>query len=141
MQEPLPATGPYMFETYDPKEGLVLVRNPHFREWSPVAQPDGYPDRIVWRFGIEVGKAVDQVTEGDVDWVWSELGLSDLAPIMRQTPELVHSYTQTVTWYMSLGTTRPPFDDVLVRRALNFAVDRSRVVELFGGPEQARPTC
>ena len=141
MQEPLPATGPYMFETYDPKEGLVLVRNPHFRECSPVAQPDGYPDRIVWRFGIEGGKAVDQVTEGDVDWVWSELGLSDLAPIMRQTPELVHSYTQTVTWYMSLGTTRPPFDDVRVRRALNFAVDRSRVVELFGGSEQARPTC
>src|SRR6266545_1808078 len=43
---PLPATGPYMIESYDPKEGLALVRNPHFREWSPVAQPDGYPDRI-----------------------------------------------------------------------------------------------
>ena len=55
---PLPATGPYMFESYDPKEGLVLVRNPHFREWSPVAQPDGYPDRIEWTFRvIQIGRA------------------------------------------------------------------------------------
>lgn len=140
VREPLPATGPYMFETYDPKEGFTLVRNPHFREWSHVAQPDGYPDRIVWRFGIEQGDAVDQVIGGDLDWVYSE-ALSDFGRIMRQAPELVHSYPLTQTWYMSLGTTRPPFNDPLVRRALNLAVDRDRVVELFGGSDQARLTC
>ena len=26
-----------------------LVRNPHFVRWSSAAQPDGYPDQIVWK--------------------------------------------------------------------------------------------
>jgi YVTN family beta-propeller protein len=140
VQEPLPATGPYKFETYDPKEGFTLVRNPHFHEWSHVSQPDGYPDRIEWRFGIDQGKAMDQVIGGDLDWVYSE-GQPDLARIMRQAPELVYSSPVTETWYMSLNTTRPPFDDPLVRRALNLAVNRDTVVELFGGPDQFRLTC
>jgi peptide/nickel transport system substrate-binding protein len=139
--EPLPATGPYMFETYD-RNGVVLVRNPQFRGWSPVAQPDGYPDRVVWRFGIEDKEAIHRLMEGDLDWVFASDGrLSGLTPIMQEAPELLHSYPDASVFYMSLNTTKPPFDDVRVRQALNFAVDRSKVAELWGGPDRARTTC
>ena len=43
-----PATGPYRIESFLPGKRLVLVRNPRFRQWSAVAQPAGFPDRIVW---------------------------------------------------------------------------------------------
>jgi len=43
--------------------------------------------------------------------------------------------------YLLLDTTRPPFDDVRVRRALNYAVDREKVVRLGAGADLARPTC
>ena len=43
----LPATGPYKIASFDPKRGIRLVRNPRFREWSPAAQPSGFPDTIV----------------------------------------------------------------------------------------------
>jgi peptide/nickel transport system substrate-binding protein len=43
--------------------------------------------------------------------------------------------------YMFLNTRVPPFDDPDVRRALNEAVDRERLVELLGGPNAAAPTC
>ncbi|MGI4955932.1 MAG: ABC transporter substrate-binding protein, partial [Janthinobacterium lividum] len=31
---PLPGTGPYVIRSYDPGEGMEIVRNPYFREWS-----------------------------------------------------------------------------------------------------------
>jgi peptide/nickel transport system substrate-binding protein len=37
---PIPGTGPYMFESYNPNEKLVVVSNPNFVEWSVAAQPD-----------------------------------------------------------------------------------------------------
>ena len=37
-----------MVAAFRPKQLLRLVRNKHFHEWSQAAQPDGYPDEMVW---------------------------------------------------------------------------------------------
>ena len=50
--QPIPGTGAYMIAAYDPNKQLKMVRNPHFKEWSADAQPDGYPDEINYDFGL-----------------------------------------------------------------------------------------
>jgi peptide/nickel transport system substrate-binding protein len=64
----VPATGPYMIDSYVPGEHLRLVRNPHFREWSNAAQPDGYVDRIVFELGVEPDRAVTAIERGEADY-------------------------------------------------------------------------
>ena len=63
----LPATGPYMTESFVQGHAWTLVRNPRFREWSPQAQPGGYLDRIVVRVDVPPGQAVADVEHGRAD--------------------------------------------------------------------------
>jgi peptide/nickel transport system substrate-binding protein len=68
-QTPLLATGPYMITRYRPGQEVLLVRNPHFREWSAAAQPDGYPDRIVIRLGLTAAQGATAVADSRADFM------------------------------------------------------------------------
>jgi peptide/nickel transport system substrate-binding protein len=48
---------------------------------------------------------------------------------------------KALTDYVGFDLTLPPVDDVLLPRAVDFAIDRNRIVELLGGPTRLRPTC
>ena len=65
----VPATGPYVIANYEPGRQLELVRNPHFREWSPTAQPQGFADEIVYRFDVKPRKGGSQFISGRADVV------------------------------------------------------------------------
>jgi ABC-type transport system substrate-binding protein/class 3 adenylate cyclase/streptogramin lyase len=140
-RRPLPATGPYMIQRYTPNRTLVLVRNSRFREWSADAQPAGYPDRLVWRFGVDPEGATTMVERGRADVMVDAPPERRLPEIARLFPSQAHPYVRQGTFYLFLNTRVPPFNDVRVRKALNYAVDRSAIVRHWGGKELARPAC
>jgi peptide/nickel transport system substrate-binding protein len=47
----------------------------------------------------------------------------------------------TAMWYAPMNTNLAPFDNILVRQAVNFAIDRAAIVKLFGGSNLAQPAC
>jgi peptide/nickel transport system substrate-binding protein len=140
---PVPATGPYMIDEYVEGERLVLVRNPEFHEWYAPAQPDGYPERIEVNLGLSIGEQVTEVEQGRADWVADSPDLTGEAieTLVTQYAGQVHPYPELITYWLTLNTSMPPFDDPRARRAVNYALDRSEVVDLFGGPQKARATC
>jgi YVTN family beta-propeller protein len=137
--DPVPGTGPYMITRYVPGELLELGRNPHFEVWTR-NRPDGFADRIVWRMGVAQEDLADEVLEGRADHViWDSLPPDRLDEVTTRFTQQVHPYSQTATFRFFLNTGVPPFDDVRVRQAVNYAVDRRRMVELY--PDPARITC
>jgi peptide/nickel transport system substrate-binding protein len=46
-----------------------------------------------------------------------------------------------VTGFMFLNVSTPPFNRLRVRQAVNLALDRRRIVDGYGGPLAAQPTC
>jgi len=138
---PIPGTGSYAFDSYDPNASLILVRNPYFQEWSRQAQPKGYPDRVEYRFGGTEESAVNAVLNGQADWFYEPVPSGRLAELSVSHPQQLRVSPLIAWWYAPLNVNLPPFDDVRVRQALNYAVDRDALVALFGGAALASPVC
>jgi peptide/nickel transport system substrate-binding protein len=138
---PIPGTGPYRIAEYDPAARLRLERNPDFRLWSEDAQPEGYPDRIEYSFGLEDQAEVTQVENDQADWMFENPPLDRLGELGAQYADRVHTNPALALWFLAMNIHERPFDDPRVRRAVNLAVDRDAVVKLFGGPRLAVPSC
>ncbi|HEY3211354.1 MAG TPA: ABC transporter substrate-binding protein, partial [Actinomycetota bacterium] len=145
---PIPATGPYRVERYSQgatQGEVVLARNPQFRQWS-ADRPDGFADEIVFRLGPDSDRGrneqVDDVLQGTGDLMLNPPPAERIAVLMTSHAGQLHSDPFTSTRYMFLNTRTPPFDDERVRRALNYAVDRGRIIdEVWGGAGVVRVTC
>jgi peptide/nickel transport system substrate-binding protein len=138
-----PGTGPYMWQSYDPNKEAVLVRNPNFKVWNPDAQPDGYPDSIVEKYGLPITDEVTQVENGSADVVFAGdvIPADRLTEIGTQYADQTHVNALTADWYFALNTRKPPFNNVKARQAINYAADRAAYVKIGGGSSLAVATC
>jgi peptide/nickel transport system substrate-binding protein len=138
-----PGTGPYMWKSYDPNKEMVLVRNPYFKVWNADAQPPGYPDSIVEKYGLQVSDEVTQVENGQADEVYDgdTIPSDRLNELGTKYAKQVHLNALTADWYMALNTKTPPFNNLQARQAINYAFDRGAAVKLAGGSSLAVPTC
>ena len=139
-----PGTGPYMWQSYNPNSQAVLVRNPYFKQWSAAAQPTGYPDKIIEKYGQTISDEVTAVENNQADEVFD----GDVIPSDRlnelnsaKYSSRVHVNPLTADWYFALNTQTPPFNNLKARQAINFAADRNAYVKIGGGPSLAVPTC
>jgi YVTN family beta-propeller protein len=143
-RQPVPATGPYMIASISAHGPLRLMRNPRFR---PVdGRPDGYPDAITIDCCADGRRAFEAVGQGRADLVGGGPGVNpelalQIGAIATRFAGQLHTTPEAFTTFTFLNTRAPPFDNVDVRRALNYAVDRSAFVALQGGAHFAQATC
>jgi YVTN family beta-propeller protein len=140
---PVPSTGPYMIESYVPKRALTLVRNPYFRVRAP-ARPDGFPDEIVFRLGGPANAGITAVERGRLDVAGVSLdhteAIEALEEFKARNVSQSHLHSEQATVLAFLNVKHAPFDDVRVRQAVNYAIDRAAISASYG-PGFAQPTC
>jgi peptide/nickel transport system substrate-binding protein len=136
----IPGTGPYRVVDSNTHE-LRLVRNRFFREWSHAAQPDGMPDRILWRFGLSPSAQVRAIEHGRADWTADLIPPRLLRALRIRAPAQLRENPIFDVQFVPLNTRLPPFEDVRVRQALNYAVDRSKIARMYGSSTGVKPIC
>src|SRR5262249_34533718 len=116
-----PGTGPYKWKSYNPNSAAVLVRNPYFKVWNAQAQPAGYPNQIVEKYGQTVSDEVTAVENGQADEVFD----GDVIPADRlnelngaKFAKQVHVNPLTADWYFAFNTRRAPFNNLKARQAV-----------------------
>jgi peptide/nickel transport system substrate-binding protein len=64
-----------------------------------------------------------------------------LPTLATRYPSQLHSGPLGATVGLVLNTRAWPFNVLAARQALNYAIDRNRLIQLIGGPPTAQPTC
>ena len=120
--------GPFVLDAFDETgEAMRLVKNDNY--WNAdliyidAIETDNIPD-----YSTEFGKLMN----GELSW----LGSVDIAtlPLARNNPNLnIYETTRSgsTTWYIAVS--KPPFDDVNVRRAMALAYGQDEFIEVNGG--------
>ncbi|MEV6249827.1 ABC transporter substrate-binding protein [Streptomyces sp. NPDC051742] len=133
------SSGPYKIESYARDKQLVLVRNTH---WNPATDTvrKAYPDRIVVTMGLKGNQIDDRLiaaSGADASAVsWGKLRPESTPKVLTE-PEVkarLLAESTNCTEMLQMHTGRAPFDDVRVRRAVQYALDREAVLTASGGP-------
>ncbi|KRT35172.1 ABC transporter substrate-binding protein [Acetomicrobium hydrogeniformans] len=128
-------TGPFMFKEWVRGDRIVLVKNPHYN-WGPEWMSNQGPplfDELVIRTIPEESSRIMELLTGGVHV------LRDVPPLqvdkLKNNPEInIFTEQSTKLGYLAYACDKKPFDDVLVRRAINHAVDRETIVKyIFSG--------
>jgi peptide/nickel transport system substrate-binding protein len=138
---PPAATGPYMIASYRPAHGMDIVRNPYFHEWSHDAQPDGYVDAMDYRFGLQDESETTEVETGALDWMYDGKPLDRLDEIGRRFTTQAHINPLAAYYYLFMRTNLAPFTSLAARQAVEFALNRRTLANLYGGPALGTPIC
>ena len=136
---PLPATGPYVIQSYAPNKQIVEVRNPQFHAARLGGNvPAGNADKVVWDIVGDAATALQRTTSGQDDWDPQPIPAASLAATEAKYGDQLKIYTPPNTYYFFMNTKVAPFDKLKVRQAVNYAIDRRALVAIYGG--LAQPT-
>jgi peptide/nickel transport system substrate-binding protein len=133
---PPPSSGPYMITNVDAPRTAVMVRNPQFKTVQDAGAsevPDGHVDQINIAQNKSNSAQVTGVEQGSIDFM-VDPPISDRLPEVRAQYSDRFRFEESInTYYWWMNTQTPPFNDVRVRQAINYAIDPEALNRIFGG--------
>ena len=121
-------TGPWVLESFVPRERAELV--PFAEYWDPDRVPQ--LDRMVLIPLPEPNARSAALLSGQVDWI--EAPAPDVIPPLEGNGFSIVSNTLPHNWTWHLSRAEgSPWNDILVRKAANLAIDREGMRTLLGG--------
>jgi len=148
------SSGPYMFQGaasakigscstikrmagMNPSKQIVLVRNPNYNATTDLQSGrKNYPNAIVIEIDPNISDIFARIQSGALDASYFVNPPKTTLLTYTTNPSLhnrISSVSTGDTEYFQMNLTVPPFNDIHVRRAVNFILDRAAVLQAWGG--------
>lgn len=118
-------TGPFKFVEWKRNDSITVEKNEDY--WQ-----EGLPklDKIIFRAIPDNSARLNELITGGIDLA-DGINPSDGASVESNPDlQLIERPSMNVG-YLGLTNTRPPFDNKLVRQAVNYAIDKQTIVDAF----------
>ncbi len=132
IKTPVPSAGPYYLAALT-DSFAVLKRNPNYGGSRPQ-----HLDAIVFKLNVPPAEAVTEIENGTLDY-FLESQNPTLAPNTAAARAAGQRYRvtpdgSTSTHFLYFNTARPLFADIRMRRAVQYAIDRTALAKIDGLP-------
>jgi len=118
-------TGPFSFVSYKPQQGIVLAKNPdYWQEGLP------YLDQVEFKISGSADTALLELQGGTIDF-YAYLTDSQ-AQALQGSHQVISSPTNMVQ-ALFLNNAVEPLNDVRVRQAISYALDKESINDFVGG--------
>ncbi|WP_105903167.1 ABC transporter substrate-binding protein [Vibrio gangliei] len=124
------SNGAYVLDKWVLNERMVLVRNTHY--WD---NEHTVIDKVTY-LPIESQNAeMNRFLSGELDMT-DELPNEQFKRLQKEHPEDVKVVGNLCSYYYGFNNSKPPFDDVRVRKALSYTIDRDVMTRILLGQGQ-----
>jgi len=115
-------TGPFKFVSWNPGVEILVEKNADYWGGAPNV------DKVIYRPIIDDQARLNELEAGGVDFIVN-IPPDDLARLKADSRFTTVEQAGMHTWYIVFNCQKKPFDDIKVRQAMNYAVDRQAIVD------------
>ena len=133
---PPPSSGPFMITKVDAPRTLTMERNPNFHTVKDAGADevaDAGVDKITVVENKNESAQVTDIEQNKTDFMIKPPPSDRLAEVTSRYGNRFRLEESINTYYFFMNTQKPPFNDVRVREAVNYAIDPEALNRIFGG--------
>jgi peptide/nickel transport system substrate-binding protein len=134
---PPPGAGPYAITKAEPGRSWSYERNPYWAKTNAKLVPEvpsGHVDKIEISLVRNDSTQVNNVEQGKTDWMQPPVPSDQYAALKDKYEGTQFRVDRPINlYYFWMNTTKPPFDDLKVRQAINYAVNTDALERIYSG--------
>lgn len=129
-------TGPFMISHAEQGEDLLLLRNASYHRYDSLGNQLPFLDTVIFSFIPDKAKELEAFKSGNTHLIFglpssaiSEMVEQQIADFQSKSPKyILQRNSELMTQFYQFNITRKPFDNLKVRQAFSYAIDRETII-------------